>query len=95
MRKIILADGQEFAVSMCGAADGVLWIRFVKDTVDFPGLVQVFSDPEKTCKIVHTYDFEGMETEYDNYTELINIHITYEKEFMLALRFQEPEQEET
>ena len=96
MQKIVLADGQEYQVTMCGAAEGVLWIRFVFDTVTFLSLVQTFSDPGKTCRIIHKFDFEGMDTEFDNYIELINIHIDYDGNYMLALRHQEPaHQEET
>ena len=92
MTKVILADGQEFPVIWCGAAEGVLWINFTEGTGSFAELVQTFSDPEKTSRIVRTYDFEGMETEFDNYTELINIHKDYEGAYMLALRFTEPQE---
>ena len=86
MRKIVLSDEKEFEVVSCGASEGMLWIEFPKDVLDFAQAVAFLSDVKKTKRIVSTYDFDGMETVYEGYTELIHMQKTYEGGLLVALR---------
>jgi hypothetical protein len=86
MRKIILANEKEFEINRCGAADGYLWIGFPDGVMDFTQAVQVLSDVEATKKIISTYDFEGMETVYEGYTELQIIQKEYGGTLLVSLK---------
>ena len=86
MRKVVLSDGKEFEINMCGAADGILWIGFPEGVLDFAQAVTVLSDVKATGKIVSTYDFDGMETVFEGYTELIHIQKEYDGGLLIALR---------
>lgn len=86
MRKIIFANKKEYDVNRCGAADGYLWIGFPDGVMDFAQAVQILSDVEATKKIVSTYDFEGMETVYEGYTELQMIQKEYDGTLLVSLK---------
>lgn len=86
MRKIILANNKEYEINRCGAADGYLWIGFPDGVMDFAQAVTVLSDVKATGKIVSTYDFDGMETVFEGYTELIHIQKEYDGGLLIALR---------
>lgn len=86
MRKIILSNGTEYEINRCGASDGVLWIGFPEGALDFAQAVTVLSDVKATGKIVSTYDFDGMETVFEGYTELIHIQKEYDGGLLIALR---------
>lgn len=86
MQKIVLSNGQEFEINRCGAADGVLWIGFPEGVIDLKQAVDILTDIKATGKIISTYDFPGMETEYDGYTELIHVQKEYDGGLLVALR---------
>ena len=86
MRKIVLANENEYEINRCGAADGYLWIGFPKGVIDFIQAASVLGDAEATKTIVSTYDFPGMETVYEDYTELVNIQKEYEGGLLVTLR---------
>ena len=77
--QLTLKDGTVIPITMCGAADGVLWI-----TVPDLGIneaVSIFSLPSKTEKIT-AYGTE----KYNNYTELINLTLDHDGQIRIALR---------
>ena len=87
MRKIILANGVEYEITNCGAAEGVLWIGIPVNRIGFVEAATVFSDPATTSRIVSTYDFDGMETVFEGYTELVHINADiYDGILRVALR---------
>lgn len=68
MSKITLLDGTEYAVNLCGAADGVLQID-IADATDIAALALEFGNPDNVRTITET-TAEGSETEYVGYTHL-------------------------
>ena len=86
MRKIILTNGQEFEIIRCGASGGVLWIGFPDGVLDFAQAVKVLSNVKATGKIVSTYDFDGMETVFEGYTELVHLQKEFDGTLLVALR---------
>ena len=86
MRKIILNSKKEYEVDRCGAAEGNLYIGFPDGVITFKEAVEVFSDEKATSHIISTYDFDGMETVFDGYTELISIAVRHDKGILLLLR---------
>ena len=86
MQRIVkLSDGTQIPVTMCGMADGVLWIR---GKIGMREACVTFSDPEKLFVIVDTYD--GQEdlrrVEWDGYTVLIHISVDYDGQTQIGLR---------
>lgn len=86
MRKIVLADGKEFEITRCGAADGFLWIGFPSGVLDFAQAVSVFSDETAIKTIVSTYNFDGMETVYEGYTKLNHLQYETDGTLLIALK---------
>lgn len=86
MRKIILANGQEYEVTMCGEAERTLWLQFPDKTMTFKKLLNVFGKAENTERITHTYDTEGRETVFEGYTDLFFLQRDiYEGTYKIAL----------
>lgn len=85
MRKIILANNQEYEITRCGAADDVLWIGFPAGVINMAEAVRVFSDDRITRYITSTYDFNGMDTYFDGYVELIQIQKETDGGIIIAL----------
>ena len=86
MRKIVLANKKEYQINRCGASDGYLWIGFLDGVMDFVKAGKILSDVEATKKIIDTYDFDGMETVYEGYTELQIIQKEYDGTLLISLK---------
>lgn len=71
MRSIRLNDGQSFEISLCGEADGVLWLGFDYAIMGLQKAVETFT-PTNTAIIVETDDF-GVEHIYDGYMDLTTL----------------------
>lgn len=70
--KITLNDGTEYAVEWCGASSGSLGFELTGEWTILQA-AEVFSDPDKTTRIVYTYG-PGMEEEYESYTQLATLN---------------------
>ena len=68
MREIHLNDGSVYAVTMCGASGGYLWIT-MPDLSDLATAFGIFNDPEKTRFITHDVGNNDHQV-YEGYTEL-------------------------
>lgn len=86
MRKIVLNDGKEYEINQCGQSEDTLWIGFPVGVIDFADAVSVFMNKDATIKIISTYHFDGMETVFEGFTDLIYIKKEYEGGILLALR---------
>ena len=74
-----LNDGSEHRVTMCGAAEGVLWIYLVNSTMQ--EALPIFSDPEKTSVITAYGDVV-----HENYITLIHLSVEQDGLVRIALR---------
>lgn len=83
MRFVTLADGRQFEIYRCGAADGVLWIGLVGKTV--AEAEDIFADKDATQTIVSGYAFPGFEATFEGYTEWL-LARTEEKGVLVAMR---------
>lgn len=86
MQRIVrLNDGTEYQTDMCGMDDGVLWVHALT-TIE--NACSVFTDKNKTVKIVDTYS--GQEDlrfiTWDGYTELLHISMIYDGYIQIGLR---------
>lgn len=74
VRRIILADGTVLDESECGYADKRLWCYLKKLTLN--QAFQIFSDPEKTNKIIFEYGYvdSPVQEEYLDFVDLISIN---------------------
>lgn len=87
MRKIILNDSSEYEIYRCGASGGYLYIGFPQNVIDFKEILKKFTDEEITKHIISTYDFDGMETVFDGYTELVSVNKDeYDNRILICLK---------
>ena len=70
-RSLIMKDGTILTDSQCGYADHTLWC-YVKG-LTMSEAFAMFSDPEKTGKIIFRYSY-GVEEVYEGFTEMISIN---------------------
>lgn len=68
MRRITLKNGEEHAVTFCGAADGYLWLQ-IADMESLSAAVTAFDRPEATETIAHDWDGNDRVI-YEGYTVL-------------------------
>jgi len=72
MYKLVLADGMEIPVSMCGLSSaGYLTFRCPKSRLSFIEAAEIFSNVEKTSTI--TFVYGSMSTVYTGFTEINSI----------------------
>lgn len=70
-RVIKLTDGAKVPITMCGAADGILWLR-VKQTISLA--CRSFEDPQKTSVLVDTFDEDkSRNVTYEGFTGLFHL----------------------
>ena len=67
--RLIMADGTECEVGLCGAADGVLWIQVYGMTMI--AACTWFGDPEKTREMI--YDTGNFQDTFTGYTDLFSV----------------------
>jgi hypothetical protein len=86
MRRFIrLSDGTELDITMCGEADGVLWIHAVTDIYT---AIQAFDDPARLGLIIDLTVQDGEElrrVEWEGYTALNGIS-THGDEVFVSLK---------
>ena len=68
MRRVTLKNGEEHAVTFCGAADGYLWLQ-IADMESISEAVTAFEMPEATETITHDWDGNDRVI-YEGYTVL-------------------------
>lgn len=73
MEKILLNDGQEYAVRVCGAQGGNLYITLAQP-MTVQDAARVFGDPDITGKIT-LYEGEKEKATFAGYTGLFGIMI--------------------
>lgn len=83
MRFVTLADGRQFEIYRCGAADGVLWVGLVGKSI--AEAEEIFADKSATQTIVSEYSFGGFESTFTGYTEWL-LARTEEKGVLVAMR---------
>ena len=81
-RRLILADGTVLENSEAGYAERVLWC-YLKD-VNMQTAAALFLDPTKTATI--RFEYGEMATEYEGYTECINISVPDDNRVNVALK---------
>lgn len=70
MRIITTADGKQYPIWRCGAADGVLWIGLSGMPVETAE--RAFSDASATKLIISSYEgTKGLEARFDGFTALV------------------------
>ena len=70
MRIITTADGQQFPIWRCGAADGVLWIGL--SGMPTETAETAFADASATQVIISSYDnAPGLEARFEGFTQLL------------------------
>ena len=72
MRIITTADGKQYPIWRCGAADGVLWIGLSGMPVETAETA--FADASVTQVIISSYEgVQGLETRFEGFTALIRV----------------------
>lgn len=70
MRIITTADGKQYPIWRCGAADGVLWIGLSGMPVETAE--RAFSDASATKLIISSYEgTTGLEARFEGFTALV------------------------
>lgn len=87
--KIIIKNDVEYEVIFAGADQGILWIRFKMDEIDFNTAFEIFNSKENIEIIKAGYaDSENMVV-YEGYTDLMLVQKEYtanKYNVLLALR---------